>query len=65
MAIDTQLEMAIRDAVIDAKQPQGVALKLIAWLENSIDGNENPLDEGSYSRHLDLIYEEMLIEEEE
>ena len=64
MALDKQLEIAIRDAVEEFGQVNGIAEKLIAWLENSING-ENPLDEGTYSRYLDLIYEEMSLEEED
>ncbi len=65
MALDKQLEIAIRDAVHIEGQSPGVAEKLIKWLENSLDGSENPLEEGVYSRYLDLIYSEMTILEEE
>ena len=65
MALDTQLEIAIRDAVQIEEQSPGIAEKLIKWLENSLDGSENPLEEGVYSRYLDLIYSEMTIRDEE
>ncbi len=65
MALDKQLEIAIRDAVHIEGQSPGVAEKLIKWLENSLDGSENPLEEGVYSRYLDLIYSEMTRLEEE
>lgn len=65
MALDKQLEIAIRDAVHIEGQSPGVSEKLIKWLENSLDGSENPLEEGVYSRYLDLIYSEMTILEEE
>ena len=65
MALDKQLEIALRDAVQDEGQSHGVAEKLIKWLENSLDGSENPLEEGVYSRYLDLIYSEMTIKEED
>ena len=65
MALDKQLEIAIRDAVQIEGQSPGIAEKLIKWLENSLDGSENPLEEGVYSRYLDLIYSEMTIGEEE
>ena len=65
MALDKQLEIALRDAVQDEGQSPGVAEKLIKWLENSLDGSENPLEEGVYSRYLDLIYSEMTIKEED
>ena len=65
MALDTQLEIAIRDAVQSEGQSPSVAEKLIKWLENSLDGSENPLEEGVYSRYLDLIYSEMIIREED
>lgn len=65
MALDKQLDISIRDAVEEFGQPNGIAEKLIAWLTNSINGEENPLDEGTYSRYLDLIYEEMILEEED
>lgn len=65
MALDKQLEIALRDSVQDEGQSPGVAEKLIKWLENSLDGSENPLEEGVYSRYLDLIYSEMTIKEED
>ena len=65
MALDKQLEISIRDVVEEFGQPNGIAEKLIAWLTNSINGEENPLDEGTYSRYLDLIYEEMILGEED
>jgi len=65
MALDEQLEIAIREAVHDAGETNSVALKLIAWIENTMDGNENPLDESTYSRHLDLIYDQMSSNDEE
>jgi len=65
MALDKQLEIALRDAVQDEGQSHGIAEKLIKWLENSLDGSENPLEEGVYSRYLDLIYSEMTIKEED
>ena len=65
MVLDEQLEIAIREAVQDAGESNHIALKLIAWIENVMDGSENPLDESSYARHLELIYDEMLSSEEE
>ncbi len=65
MALDKQLETAIRDAVDEAGQSSGISEKLIAWLESSISGESNPLEEGEYSRRLELIYAEMTLEEED
>lgn len=65
MALDKQLEIAIREAVQDSGESNSVALKLIAWIENVIDGSENSLDEGSYTRHLGFIYDDMLSNEED
>ncbi len=59
MAIDPQIEMAIRDSVSEANQPEILAKKLIKWLENSMDGTEDPLDKSSYELHLDLIFQTM------
>lgn len=59
MAIDPQIEMAIRDSVLDANQPEILAKKLIKWLENSMEGTEDPLDKSSYELHLDLIFQTM------
>lgn len=65
MALDKQLDIAIRDAVDEAGQSSGISEKLIAWLESSISGESNPLEEGEYSRRLELIYAEMTLEEED
>lgn len=65
MAIDRQIELAIREAVQNQDQSEKVANKLIKWLENAMEGNENLHDEGSYSRHLELIYDDMISTDEE
>ncbi len=64
MAIDPQIEKAVLDCVADDNQPSSVALKLIKWLENSMNGVEDPLDKSSYQTHLELIFDNMNIEED-
>ena len=65
MAIDPQIELAINDTVADAAQPDILVNKLVKWLENSMDGTENPLDKSSYKAHLDLIFDTMILNDEE
>ena len=65
MAIDLQIEKAIIDCVADANQPNNVAVKLVKWLENSMDGKEDPLERSSYQTHLELIFESMKINEDD
>jgi len=65
VALDKQLEIAIRDAVDGKGQSNGISEKLIAWLESSINGESNPLEAGEYTPRLELIYSEMTLEEED
>lgn len=64
MALDKQLEEAIREAVKEANQLSGIADKLITWLEVAISGEEDPLNEGAFTRRLELIYDEMYVDVE-
>ena len=58
MAIDPQIEQAVRTAVKQAKQADSLADKIIAWINAINSGNEDINDPSASSRHLDLIYEE-------
>lgn len=65
MAIDPQIKQAIYDCVQAANQSKTLSVKLVKWLENSMEGIEDPLDKSSYETHLDLIFDVMEIKEEE
>lgn len=64
MSTDAKIQKAIREAVADFGQNDGLADKLIAWFEAVVNGNENLANKDSVSRRLDLLYENCLIDGE-
>jgi hypothetical protein len=52
MALDKELEEAVRSVVAEAKQPSAVAQRLIAWLKELSETDLGPEDK---SRHLDNL----------
>ena len=62
MTIDPQIENAIRKSVEEGKQSESLADKLIAWVKAINSGNEDVNDPEAASRHLELIYEETVLE---
>ena len=52
MALDKELEEAVRSVVAEAKQPSAVAQRIIAWLKELSDTDLGPEDK---SRHLDSV----------
>jgi hypothetical protein len=57
MNIDQKLVQAIRDAVNEAGQPDGLAQRLIAWMEAVVSGNEDVADNAAAARHLEVLYD--------
>ncbi len=57
MITDAKIQEAIREAVADFGQNEGLADKLIAWFEAVANGNESLANKDSVSRRLDLLYE--------
>ena len=64
MSTDLKIHEAIREAVADSGQNEGLADKLIAWFEAVASGNESLSNKDSVSRRLDLLYENCLIDGE-
>ena len=56
MITDAKIQEAIKEAVADSGQNEGLADKLIAWFEAVANGNENLTDKDFVSRHLDFLY---------
>jgi len=52
MALDKELEEAVRSVVAEAMQPAAVAQRLIAWLKELSEIDLGPEDK---SRHLDNL----------
>lgn len=59
MAIDPKIKAAIKTAVEEAGQAEGLARKLDSWFEAIATGNEDITDRQSAYRHLELLYEEV------
>ncbi|MEJ0076822.1 MAG: CxC ATPase DNA modification system associated small protein [Alphaproteobacteria bacterium] len=60
MALDPELEDAIRAVVKDEKQPAAVAQRLIAWLKGLSDGEMGQEDR---SRHLESVRNALKLDE--
>ncbi len=57
MNTNAKIQEAIKEAVADFGQNEGLADKLIAWFESVASGNESLTNKDSVSRRLDLLYE--------
>lgn len=64
MSTDAKIQKAIKEAVTDFGQNEGLADKLIAWFEAVANGNENLANKDSVSRRLELLYENCSIDGE-
>ena len=64
MNTDAKIQEAIKEAVADFDQNEGLADKLIAWFESVANGNENLANKELVSRRLDLLYENCSIDGE-
>jgi len=59
MAVDPKIKEAIKTAVAESGQSDGLARKLDSWFEAIATGNEDIADRQSANRHLELLYEEV------
>lgn len=57
MAIDPTIHRAIREAVDELRQPDPVAVRLIAWMTALADGNEQLSSQEKVRQRLDDLYE--------
>ncbi len=60
--IDPRMRDAIKDATAKAGQNDSVASRLCSWLEKLLDGTEEIENRESVFRHLDSIYDAILID---
>lgn len=56
MSLDIKITEAIEAAVAEEGQPDIVAKRLIAWLEEINSGNEDLSDREQTERHLGVLY---------
>lgn len=56
MALDTRIEAAINEAVLEVGQSREVADKLVAWVSDLTTGNTKLTDKDSVRRHLQLLF---------
>lgn len=62
MSLDRKITEAIETAVAEEGQPDVVAKRLIAWLEEINSGNEDLSDGEQAKRHLDVLYDGTVID---
>lgn len=65
MSVDPKLAAAVREAVSNAGQSESLARKLNAWLSAVADGNEDINDQSQADRHLEFIYAEVALGDED
>ena len=62
MSLDIKIREAIEAAVAEEGQPDVVAKRLIAWLEEINSGNEDLSDGEQTERHLDVLYDGTVVD---
>ncbi|OHV67155.1 hypothetical protein LCM4577_26750 [Mesorhizobium sp. LCM 4577] len=65
MSLDLKIIDAIRAAVDGEGQPSNLARRLVAWLEAIADESEDINDIAATDRRLEIIYEAVLVDEED
>jgi hypothetical protein len=60
MALDNELEEAVRSVVANSKQPPAVAQRLLAWLKELSERELGPEDQ---SRHLESLRRALKVKE--
>lgn len=65
MTIDARITQAINEAVKEAGQPDTLARRLIAWFEAVTSGNEDINDQATAARHLEVLFEGTVVENED
>lgn len=65
MTIDARITQAINEAVAEAGQPDALARRLIAWFEAVTSGNENINDQATTARHLEVLFEGTVVENDD
>ena len=62
MSLDIKITEAIEAAVAEEGQPDIVAKRLIAWLEEINSGNEDLSDREQTEGHLDVLYDGTVVD---
>lgn len=55
--MNEKIKNAIEVAVASEQQPPELSKKIIAWMENLIDGNEDIADASSYTQRCGLCFD--------
>ena len=59
--LNENIKLAIKSAVKDERQPPELANKIIAWMENLADGNEEIADPAAYKERCKLCFETTVV----
>ena len=62
MSLDIKITEVIEATVAEEGQPDVVAKRLIAWLEEIDSGNEDLSDGEQAKRHLDVLYDGTVVD---
>jgi hypothetical protein len=65
MSLDSRIVEAIYSSASDAGQPESLARRLVAWMEAITSANEDLNDPSSANLHLELLYDETRVPDEE
>ena len=61
MKLNDKIKQAIKTAVSEEKQRPELANKIIAWMENLADGNEQIADQSRYKERCKLCYQTTVV----
>lgn len=61
--MDRNIEKAFQEAAEGAGQNASLGRKLVAWFDAIASGNEDINDPQSSGRHLELLYDETVVED--
>lgn len=61
--VDNKIKQAIIEAVAEEKQPAELAEKLISWIENLSEGNEQISVKENYTRRCEHSFDATIINE--
>lgn len=62
MSIDPKIKEAIKDAVIELGQPEGLARKLDSWFEAVATSNEDIANNQLTEKRLEMLYEDVKLD---
>jgi len=65
MSLDTRVVTAIKESVKEAGQAEGLAEKIIAWLDGLAGGSDRLPSRDATERHLELLYQSVVIRTED